>query len=148
MKILRIDTSRCMACRNCERVCAFGESGGFLREHAHIHVRFDTERRVIDTSTCRQCDPAPCLEQCPVGAIQRDPKTLALVVVEAECIGCRTCLDACRSGHIHFDERRGVASKCDLCGGHPRCLQFCMSGAIHLEEAHVPAEEPALVLHH
>ncbi|MGD8446850.1 MAG: 4Fe-4S binding protein, partial [Desulfobacterales bacterium] len=61
----------------------------------------------------------------------RDPKTHAVVVDEAACVGCKMCVAACPFGNIHFESKRQVAAKCNLCNGDPRCVQNCMSGALH-----------------
>jgi Fe-S-cluster-containing dehydrogenase component len=71
------------------------------------------------------------MEVCPTQAIRRDPDTGAVVVDESACVGCRMCMVACPFGCIHFENSRGVAAKCNLCGGSPRCVQHCMSGALH-----------------
>ncbi len=131
MKVIFVELDRCIGCRNCERVCSFQETGGFKREHANIWVRVDLEKRTIFTTTCLQCETALCLEVCPTGAIRRDPGTGAVVVEEPACVGCRMCMVACPFGCIHLEDSRGVAAKCNLCGGNPRCVQYCMSGALH-----------------
>ena len=41
MKVIFVELDRCMACRNCERVCAFQETGGFRRENSNIWVQID-----------------------------------------------------------------------------------------------------------
>ena len=131
MKVIFIEMDRCIGCRNCERVCSFQEAGGFKRENSNIWVRIDLEKRTIFTMTCLQCETALCLEICPTNAIGRDPRTGAVVVDEAACVGCRMCMVACPFGCIHFENRRRVAAKCNLCNGEPRCVQNCMSGALH-----------------
>lgn len=131
MKVVFVEQDRCLACRNCERVCSFQETGGFLLENTSIWVQIDLDRRIIYTLTCLQCETAACLEICPAGAISRHPQTHALVVDEAVCVGCRRCVTACPFGNIRFDQQRRVAIKCNLCHGQPQCVLNCMAGALH-----------------
>lgn len=131
MKVIFVELDRCLACRNCERVCSFQEAGGFKREDSNIWVQVDLAKRTIFTMTCLQCETALCLEVCPTKGLIRDPKTNAVVVDEAACVGCKMCVAACPFGNIHFENKRQVAAKCNLCNGNPRCVKNCMSGALH-----------------
>lgn len=131
MKLVFVEQDRCLACRNCERVCSFQDSGGFRRENTNIWVHIDLDARTIFTLTCLQCETAACLKICPAGAITRDPDVRALVVDEAACVGCKMCINACPFGCIHFENSRRIAAKCNLCGGDPQCVKNCMSGALH-----------------
>lgn len=88
------------------------------------------DKRTFFTLTCQQCEIAACLEICPTAAIWRDANTQAVTISEAECVGCRMCINACPFGCIHFDETRRMAAKCNLCNGDPKCVQNCMSGAL------------------
>jgi Fe-S-cluster-containing dehydrogenase component len=57
-----------------------------------------------------------------------------LVTIKAsKCIGCRRCVMACPSGHINYNQNKGAAYKCDLCGGQPQCAKYCWTGAITFE---------------
>jgi len=131
MMVIFVELDRCLACRNCERVCSFQEAGGFKREDSNIWVQVDLAKRSIFTMTCLQCETALCLEVCPTKGLVRDPKTNAVVVDEAACVGCKMCVAACPFGNIHFENKRQVAAKCNLCNGDPQCVKNCMSGALH-----------------
>ncbi len=131
MKVVFVEQERCLACRNCERVCSFQESGGFKRENSNIWVHIDLDQRAIFTMTCQHCETAACLEICPTSAIQRDPRTRAVIVQESLCVGCKMCAYACPFGYIHFESKRRTATKCNLCHGDPKCVQNCMAGALH-----------------
>lgn len=139
-KVIFIEHNRCLACRNCERVCSFQETGGFRREYSSIWVHFNPLKRTIFTVTCLQCETAACLEICPASAIKRDGQTHAVVVDETLCVGCKMCIDACPFGCIHFDNERGLAAKCNLCNGDPQCVKNCMAAALHYGDINELAE--------
>jgi len=66
---------------------------------------------------------------CPVNAIQKNKQGL-VEIVEPECTGCGTCIDACPAGAIKLHPELGKALKCDLCGGNPNCVAYCPNNAI------------------
>jgi Fe-S-cluster-containing hydrogenase component 2 len=78
---------------------------------------------------CLQCDPAPCAEACPEGAIEK-VATGAWVVDNGKCTGCGLCVDACSLGMIVVESGEGFARKCDLCEGGPSCVTYCPMGAL------------------
>ena len=46
---------------------------------------------------CKGC--AVCAKKCPADAIVGTPKSVHYIIAE-KCIGCGSCLDACRPGAI------------------------------------------------
>lgn len=83
---------------------------------------------------CRHCQRAPCIAECPTGALAKDPR--GLTVLEREkCIGCGVCIEACP-----FDAPQplpdGTIGLCDLCiplieeGEPPACVRACPAGAL------------------
>ncbi len=134
MRIVAIDPTSCVACRNCEYACAFKQNGDFDREDSHIRVNYYPEERACIPWTCVHCADGWCVEVCPAGAITRDPDTGAVLIDEERCAGCKMCLLACPAGSIHFDPKAHVSRKCDLCGGDPSCVKFCTSGALQYVE--------------
>jgi len=80
--------------------------------------------------TCAFCDKPPCVDVCPVDAVVKNKETGDVVVRDDLCIGCRQCIQACPFGHMGFDISKGMAFKCDLCGGDPECVKFCWTKAI------------------
>lgn len=108
---------------------------------------------------CMQCENAPCLNVCPVGATYRSAEGVILVNHE-RCIGCRMCMAACPYGARSFNweqpenpvgatfaryrpefpvpHRKGTVEKCMLCahrtedGKLPACAEACPMYAIYL----------------
>jgi len=117
MRIVAVDPTSCVACRNCEYACAFKQTGDFDVKHSNIRVNFYPEERVCIPWTCLHCGEGWCME-----------------IDANRCAGCKMCLLACPFGSIHFDKVELVSKKCDLCGGDPNCVKFCTSGALQFVE--------------
>lgn len=140
MKVVYVDVSRCLGCMSCQRICTFQQARKCNGRSPSIWVSVDMDRRKIFTSTCLQCHTAWCLKACPTGALARDPETQAVVVNERVCVGCGMCVIACPFGNIQMDPGIRIATKCDLCGGHPECVQVCMAQALHFGDLNELAE--------
>jgi len=126
--IFIIELSKCTGCRICEMVCSLNRFGEVRPSDAHCRVmRVNAE--TLEPVFCRHCEDAPCIDACPVEAIQRDTATGAVLLDVDTCVGCGECMESCPYGAIFRDHEERVV-KCDLCGGDPQCVRFCRSGAI------------------
>jgi Fe-S-cluster-containing dehydrogenase component len=116
---------------------------------------------------CMQCEDAPCVGVCPVGATYHTPDGVVLID-EDRCIGCGYCIVACPYGARYIvpaggDMPRGVpgvADKCTFCyhrittGGRPACVEACPVGARTFGDLNDPTssvsvtlrDEPTMVL--
>ncbi len=107
---------------------------------------------------CQQCQNAPCVNVCPVGATFSTPEGVVLID-QNRCIGCRLCMEACAYDRRFFNwgqapippeatfmeydpmhqspAQKGTVMKCDFCpdmaraGRLPYCAQGCPNHAIY-----------------
>lgn len=131
-RVLLLDLDSCTGCRACMVACSLAKEKVFGLNDARIWIPKMENICLSVPIICEQCDPAPCKTVCPTKAITRNAETCALVVDADKCIGCKECVWACPFGAISV--KRGVAVKCDLCGGEPECAKVCIPGAVRYVE--------------
>lgn len=130
MKKLRINSTLCTGCLNCQTVCALGRRGIHSKSASAIKVNLEVFSGLHSHVYCRQCKDAECERACPVNAIFRDSGTNALRIDTDVCVGCKLCVDACTYKAMFWDAEVGLPFKCDLCNGNPRCKEACKFNAI------------------
>jgi Fe-S-cluster-containing hydrogenase component 2 len=134
-KVLKIDHEKCTGCRTCEQVCTLKHDGVINPMRSRIRiVKWDMEGLYIPM-TCQQCQDAPCMVGCPVGAISRNDEMNRVEVDYDICIGCRTCVSVCPFGAMNFNPIDRKVAKCDLCDGDPQCARFCDVKAIQFVDS-------------
>jgi carbon-monoxide dehydrogenase iron sulfur subunit len=81
MKTVFIQPELCIGCRQCELACAVehsaskDETAAFLESpvpRTRIHVEPGPVSSTAFPNRCRHCNPAPCIQVCPTGAMARD----------------------------------------------------------------------------
>lgn len=130
MKVLVVQPELCTGCRICEIACSFSKTRSFNPAESRIKIVKIEEEGIDFPLTCLHCEDAPCVENCPVGAMWRDGS--AVVLDRDLCLGCKVCLMVCPFGAITL--KNGKPIKCDLCGGDPFCVKVCPTGAIIFED--------------
>ena len=134
-KALIIHHEKCTGCRLCELVCAVKHDGISNPTRSRIRVmKWEMEGLYIPMS-CQQCEDAPCMNGCPVGAISRNAELNCVEVDYDICIGCRTCVSVCPFGAMTYNAVDRKVIKCDLCDGDPQCARFCEVQAIEYVSA-------------
>jgi len=132
---LIVEHSKCTGCRLCEVVCSIRKNSAANPTRARINVIKWEQMCVEIPMLCQQCEAAPCLAVCPVGALVRD-EIMGRVAVNYElCIGCKFCVPACPFGAMGIDIVAKKVIKCDLCDDDPTCVKFCETKALQYVEA-------------
>jgi len=148
MKTVFVNVAKCIGCRHCEIACAKAHStlkdmlavlNDDPRPQPRINVGLGIDFMTFP-NRCRHCDPAPCRQVCPTGAIYRDEQLGSIIVDEARCISCGMCAMVCPFSAITFHRSQGretaVSHKCDDCidrqksGEEPACVEACKTGAL------------------
>ena len=144
MKKIIAKEQLCMGCGLCEVYCIVSHSKSkdiikaYNRESPRPTSRLNLEihKPVSFAIQCRNCEDAPCVTACLLGAMTKDNDS-ALVIHDYErCIGCWTCIMVCPYGAIIMDSSRKVVSKCDLCSDldEPACVSNCPNNALIYKE--------------
>lgn len=132
------DSTKCIGCRTCEVACVVSHEDN--QDCSGVKpATFSARIRVVKTGdfstavTCHHCEDAPCANVCPVGAIGR--ANGAVLVEQARCIGCKSCMIACPFGAMQVMrvDARAQALKCDLCQHRengPACVEACPTNAL------------------
>ncbi len=131
-----IDLNACTGCGDCTLACrANNDVPEDISWNRVVEVEQEGEETVYATIPCMQCEHAPCVGVCPVGATYQRPDGIVMMDYD-RCIGCRYCQMACPYGARSFNwheftadnpavpefgtpevERRprGVVEKCAFC---------------------------------
>jgi len=125
---LLIDLSKCTGCELCVDICSSRKIGYYSIEQSRIRILRDEQRGIFVPLVCVQCREHPCLEACPVEAIQYDDEVSIFTVDEDLCTACGACTEVCPYQGIFLCAES--AKKCDLCGGDPACIRVCYPQAL------------------
>ena len=152
---LLVDIRKCQGCASCMLACSLVHEGVESLSLSRIQIMqnaFEAYPHDVAVEQCRQCVEPACVEACPVDALEANPDSGNVRMVDRdECIGCGACVEACpylpSRAVLASDEKFGgklKARKCDLCantpfhwdeaGGGPNgkqaCVEICPVGAI------------------
>jgi Fe-S-cluster-containing dehydrogenase component/formate-dependent nitrite reductase membrane component NrfD len=150
-----IDQDSCIGCHACTVACKaehdvplgvnrtwvkYIESGSFP----------DTQRK-FSVMRCNHCEDAPCVAVCPTTSLfKRDD---GIVDFQSDnCIGCKSCMNACPYDAIYIDPDELTAAKCNYCahkvdvGLDPACVSVCPTQSIIAGDMDDPITRIAQVL--
>ncbi len=118
--VMFIDLKNCIGCFSCEVHCKLENElpmGPRLIRVMQVGPKRVKGRlkTLYIPMPCYHCNPAPCIEACPAGAMKRRAKDGIVYVDTPACTGCKRCMQACPYGAPQYDTRSGKVIKCDFC---------------------------------
>ncbi len=151
--VMVIDLAACDGCKKCTEACRREHFVPFEQEWIKVLEVGNNEYEHYNfPRPCMQCENAPCVKVCPVGATYHNSEGIVLIDHNT-CIGCRFCMAACPYGVRFFNwtepkhspqeqfvqyspefpvpHRKGTVEKCMLCahrvttGRLPACVDAC-----------------------
>ena len=137
MKILKAtQMERCIGCNSCTLACARLVHGHMSLEHAGIRIASSGGLSTgFFARVCLACDPAPCADACPMGALV-PKKGGGVLFKEKACTRCGSCAPACPVDAIVLDEEQRPYV-CIHCG---QCVSFCPHDCLEMGEVHLVKE--------
>ncbi len=145
-----LDSGTCIGCHACTVACKsehdvplgvnrtwvkYVETGSFP----------DTDRS-FSVMRCNHCQDAPCMDICPTSALYRADNGV-VDFNDANCIGCKGCMNACPYDAIYINPATSTAHKCNFCnhrvteGLEPACVIVCPTQAIRVGDLDDPESE-------
>lgn len=134
-----IDQNRCIGCHACTVACKEEHEvpiGVFRTWVKHVEKgSFPNTSRHFGVLRCNHCDAAPCIEICPTRALFRRHDGI-VDFDNANCIGCKGCMQACPYDALYIDPNSNTAGKCNFCAHrieselNPACVIVCPTQAI------------------
>ncbi len=134
-----LDSDACIGCHACTIACKsehdvplgvnrtwvkYIETGSFPNVSRHFSVM-----------RCNQCDDAPCMTICPTNALFRADNGV-VDFQDDNCIGCKSCMNACPYDALFINPATNTANKCNFCNHRiemnlePSCVVVCPTQAI------------------
>jgi Fe-S-cluster-containing dehydrogenase component len=145
------DSTRCIGCLACERVCAKvhnlpeppeGLKAGVVRkttetQRVAINNCNTSKGEVFIRKSCMHCNEPACTAACLTQAMYKT-KEGPVIWRENKCMGCRYCMVSCPFDvpKFEFHSANPKIQKCDLCydrikeGKIPACAEACPGDAL------------------
>jgi len=144
-RVLLHDPSRCAGCGTCSMMCSLYHEGDVGPALSRSEIVRDPFTYDFTFNACQQCSFPECYFACPLKDRARliDGLTGIVYVDEDECIGCGSCIAACRFDPprttMHPEKR--VALNCDRCMERdegPICVEYCTMNALSCSSVRLP----------
>ncbi len=134
-----LDSDSCIGCHACTVACKsehdvpLGVNRTWVK---YIETgTFPNVSRHFSVMRCNHCDDAPCMTICPTSALFRAGNGV-VDFDDANCIGCKACMNACPYDALYINPETNTAAKCNFCnhrievGLEPSCVIVCPTQAI------------------
>ncbi|MEM7096436.1 MAG: 4Fe-4S dicluster domain-containing protein [Actinomycetota bacterium] len=145
-----LDSDNCIGCHACTVACKsehdvpLGVNRTWVK---YIETgTFPDVARKFTVMRCNQCDDAPCMSICPTSALFRADNGV-VDFQDDNCIGCKSCMNACPYDALYINPETNTAHKCNMCnhrvevGLEPSCQIVCPTEAIIIGDLDDPASK-------
>ena len=150
-----LDSDSCIGCHACTIACKsehdvplgvnrtwvkYIETGSFPDVSRHFSVM-----------RCNQCEDAPCMTICPTNALFRADNGV-VDFQDDNCIGCKSCMNACPYDALYINPETNTAQKCNFCNHRiemdlaPSCVVVCPTEAIKVVDFDDPLDPVARII--
>ncbi len=150
-----LDSDSCIGCHACTVACKsehdvpLGVNRTWVK---YIETgTFPDVARKFSVMRCNQCDDAPCMAICPTSALFRAPNGV-VDFQDDNCIGCKSCMNACPYDALYINPETNTAHKCNMCnhrlevGLEPSCQIVCPTEAIKIGDLDDPTSEISRII--
>ena len=150
-----LDSDSCIGCHACTVACKsehdvpLGVNRTWVK---YIETgTFPDVARKFNVMRCNQCDDAPCMTICPTSALFRAPNGV-VDFQDDDCIGCKSCMNACPYDALYINPETNTAHKCNMCnhrlevGLEPSCQIVCPTEAIKIGDLDDPTSEISRII--
>mgnify|MGYP003967928231 CR=1 FL=1 len=147
-----LDSGSCIGCHACTVVCKsehevpLGVNRTWLK-YVETGSHPQTDRH-FSVMRCNHCEDAPCMSICPTNALFRADNGV-VDFDDDNCIGCKSCMNACPYDALYIHPETMTAHKCNFCnhrvteGLEPACVVVCPTQAIRVGDLDDPNSELA-----
>ncbi|HUW03920.1 MAG TPA: 4Fe-4S dicluster domain-containing protein [Acidimicrobiales bacterium] len=150
-----LDSDNCIGCHACTVACKsehdvpLGVNRTWVK---YIETgTFPDVARKFNVMRCNQCDDAPCMTICPTSALFRADNGV-VDFQDDDCIGCKSCMNACPYDALYINPETNTAHKCNMCnhrlevGLEPSCQIVCPTEAIKIGDLDDPTSEISRII--
>lgn len=150
-----LDSDSCIGCHACTVACKsehdvpLGVNRTWVK---YIETgTFPDVARKFNVMRCNQCDDAPCMQICPTSALFRADNGV-VDFQDDDCIGCKSCMNACPYDALYINPDTNTAHKCNMCnhrlevGLEPSCQVVCPTEAIRIGDLDDPTSEISKII--
>ena len=145
-----LDSDNCIGCHACTVACKsehdvpLGVNRTWVK---YIETgEFPDVARKFNVMRCNQCEDAPCMTICPTSALFRSDNGV-VDFQDDDCIGCKSCMNACPYDALYINPETNTAHKCNMCNHRleqdlePSCQIVCPTEAIIIGDLDDPTSK-------
>jgi len=119
-----------------DKSCDVTPPEGFFSIPPNVNGLKSIRELAVFRFTCRRCEDAPCIQVCPVEALEKDAEGVIKRHINL-CVSCKSCVTICPFGTMmtdFFDHHRKKDLYFDLSNEHEvnEFIKACPEGAVTL----------------